>query len=168
MPSLVVTPVCFLLLTQSDDCSVSRSVNCSKCHWTGQHVKDKIYSHLHATGHPPLSDKLKSSSSIAPAPLATHLSLPPRLPSGTSETPGRRQPIQWPITPLIAYQIQFGIAVNEAKYLHCGSESVCAMCFCVCEAPRSVLPLSSPISGTETSNCPAPTRLPSKTFLLFA
>ena len=108
-----------------------------------------------------------SSSSIDPALSVTHPSLSTPPPSGTSETPGRRQPLQRPITPLIAYQIQFGIAVNEAK---CSLLCVCVcmtVCVCVwlCEAWRSVLPLSSPISGIETPNCRAPTRLPSKIFL---
>ena len=48
----------------------------------------------------------------------------------------------------------------------CVHACVC-VCVCVllCEAWRSVLPLSSPISGIETPNCRAPTRLPSEIFL---
>ena len=119
-----------------------------------------------------LPNKLRGcffSFSNGPVVSVTHpaRSFPP--PSGTTETPGRRQPLQRPITPLIAYQIQFGIAVNEAKCsLLCVSACVHTLvCVCVllCEAWRSVLPLSSPISGIETPNCRAPTRLPSKIFL---
>lgn len=119
-----------------------------------------------------LANKLRGiffSFSIDPAVSVTHPSLSTPPPSGTTETPGRRQPLQRPITPLIAYQIQFGIAVNEAKCsLLCVSACVHTLvCVCVllCEAWRSVLPLSSPISGIETPNCRAPTRLPSKIFL---
>lgn len=70
---------------------------------------------------------------IDPALSVTHPSLSTPPPSGTSETPGRRQPLQWPITPLIAYQIQFGIAVNEAKCsLLCVRVSNCVRLDAVC------------------------------------
>lgn len=42
------------------------------------------------------------------------------LASQIGEPPGRKQHLQRPITSLIAYQIQFGIVVNEAKVLFRG------------------------------------------------
>lgn len=56
-----------------------------------------------------------SSLSIDPALSVTHPSLSTPPPSGTSQSRGRKKPLQRPITPLIGYQIQFGIVVNEAK-----------------------------------------------------
>lgn len=47
----------------------------------------------------------------------THPLLSTLLPSQIGEPPGRKQHLQRPITSLIAYQIQFGIVVNEAKVL---------------------------------------------------
>lgn len=60
------------------------------------------------------------SSNIDLAGSVTHPPLSTPLPSQIGEPPGRKQHLQRPITSLIAYQIQFGIVVNEAKVLVCG------------------------------------------------